>query len=583
MKRHGVWLMAMFGLVAASLSASDRDWIPGITVEHDLPLKLRDGVTLYADVYRPAKEGRYPALLMRTPYDKSSEPTQSGRLPLTVAAVRRGYVVVAQDVRGQFRSEGFFTPYAQEINDGYDTIEWVAGLPYVNGKVGTFGLSYPGAVQWMAAPTRPPHLVAMAPSMTFASGRHFFYYGGIFDAQFVEWLLGRQIPERRRLGMPLVSEEEIDAAFEKEGDGWQRFVPLGDLPLMSPFKYWKEWIDNPIESAYWKPYDIEAQHHLVQVPALNFTGWNDDAYGQPGAIRNFMGMLKNGGSEAARKGQRLIIGPWVHGVPDLDNTTYDGVDFGPNAVIDYNEPQLRFFDYWMKGIDDGYSNEAPIRIFVMGDNVWRDEREWPPARTEYKSLFLRADRQMASAAPAREQPDTFVYDPHSPVRLPPFTSKGQDWTLVTSRPDVLTYTTEPLERATEVTGQILAKLWISSTAPDTDFTMKVLDVNQSGVMRRLTSEPGTLRARYRNMEDLAAPAPLPRGQAVELTLSLGYTSYVVAAGHRLRVFVTSSTIPNVHPNTWEPFTSWSQAISATQTIYHDDAHPSRVILPTIPR
>lgn len=355
-------------LVAAAVIAAvpvTPDWLRHIVVERDLAARMRDGVQLYADVYRPEGDGRFPALLMRTPYDKSGA-LQSGRLAFTVAAVRRGYAVVVQDTRGQFKSEGRFVPYAQEIADGYDTIEWVASLPYVDGNVGLFGLSYPGAVQWMTAPTRPPHLKAIAPAMTFAHPNHFFYHGGVFEADFVEWLLGRQVRERRRLKLPFVTPDEIDDGWRRHGEQWMQHRPLRDLPLMRAFPYWAEWVDNPIESEYWKPYDIEAQHHLTEIPALNLTGWNDDQYGQPGAIRNFTGMRQRGATRAAREGQRLVIGPWTHGVPTMSRSTYAGVDYGPDAAIDFTETQLRFFDYWLKGVDDGFTSEAPVKIFVMG-------------------------------------------------------------------------------------------------------------------------------------------------------------------------------------------------------------------------
>ena len=353
---------------------------------------------------------------------------------------------------------------------------------------------------------------------------------------------------------------------------------------MKPFPYWQEWVDNPAESSYWKPFDIEAQHHLVQVPALNFTGWNDDPYGQPGAIRNFTGMQKNGGSAEARRGQRLIVGPWTHTVPRLTRTVYNGVDYGPNAAIDYNEPVLRFFDYWLRGIDNGYSTEPPVRIFVMGDNAWRDEHEWPLARTVFKDLFLRTGGKLGpEPAPAAEASDSFVYDPRNVVTFPAIGAPADGWRTVTARRDVLTFTTEPLERAIEVTGQILGKLWVSSTAPDSDFTMRILDLDAEGRSRSMTVGFGTLRARYRSTEEHAPPAPLPKGQPTELTISLGYTSYVVPAGHRVQVVVAGSVWPNVHPNVWEPFVSMSQAVTATDQIHHEGLHASRVILPTIPR
>lgn len=577
----GIVLVAAL-FVAASAQEPSRHH--NILVDRDVAAKMRDGTTLYADVFRPADPGRYPALLMRTPYDK-------GRAAgaFVIGAVKRGYVVALQDVRGQFRSEGDFNPYLQEVHDGHDTIEWLAAQPYVNGKVGTFGLSYPGAVQWMTAPTRPPHLVAMAPAMTFANARHFTYHGGIFVSPILNWFMQRQVKARREKGLPYVSIEEIREAYAGNRHDWLMHLPLRDLPVMRPFPVWRDWVDHTDDGPYWAPYDIEAQHAKVQVPALNVTGWHDDDYGQPGAIRNFTGMRQRGGSDEARLGQRLLIGPWSHGVPTLDRTEFGGVDFGPNAGLDYSETLWRFFDYWLKGIDNGYTTELPVQYFVMGDNVWRQERDWPPPSTKYVELGLAGEGKLEWDAPAGDASESFVYDPMNPIRLPgqgliyAGGSGRPDWRAVTARRDVVVFTSEPLGRDTEITGQIIAKLWFSSSAPDTDVSMRLLDVAPDGTAHNFTVAPGMLRTRYRSTEKEPAPSPLTPGRPVELEISLGYTSYVVRAGHRLQVYVGGSVYPYVHLNTWEPFTSWSQARPATQTIHLGAKHPSRVVLPVIPR
>jgi putative CocE/NonD family hydrolase len=556
-----------------------------IVVERDRPARMRDGVTLYADIYRPDREGRFPALLMRTPYDKNGE-DQSARLAMTVAAVRRGYLVVVQDTRGQFRSEGRFHPYTQEILDGHDTIEWVAQLPWADGNVGTFGLSYPGAVQWMTAPTSPPHLKAMAPAMTFAHANHFVYHGGIFEADFVEWLLGRQIRERRAKGLPLTSEKDIAEAWRRDGQAWMDFRPLRDLPLMKGFEYWAEWIDNPIESEYWKPFDIEAQHAKVQVPALNLSGWNDDPYGQPGAIRNFAGMRANGGTRAAREGQQLIMGPWSHGVPEQSDTTYAGVDYGPNAAIDYVELHLRFFDYWLKGIDNGYSQEPPVRIFVMGENRWRAEREWPPARTVYSTRYLGLGGALSLTGDATAGATAFTYDPANPVPVPrPEASAPANWQSVATSPGVAAFTSEPLSKAIEITGQVMAHIWLTADVPDTDVTVRLLAISPDGRSRALTNAYGALRARYRDTENPQEPRPLRRGEPAPLTISVGYTSVLVPAGDRLQVIVTGSMRQGLetHLNTWESFTSMAQARPATLRMHFGSPHQSRIVLPLIPR
>jgi putative CocE/NonD family hydrolase len=569
-------------LAAAALTAPQ----PHIVIERDVPARMRDGVTLYADVYRPEGEGRHPALLMRTPYDKDGA-QQSARLAMTVAAVRRGYVVVVQDTRGQFKSGGRFVPYAQEIDDGYDTIEWVAALPYVDGQVGTFGLSYPGAVQWMTAPTRPPHLKAMAPAMTFAHANHFFYHGGIFEADFVEWLLGRQTRERRQMKLPLVSPQEIATAWERDGDAWMEHRPLAALPLMERFPYWREWVEHPIESDYWQPYDIEVQHPRVVVPALNLSGWNDDPYGQPGAIRNFTGMRARGGSEAARRGQRLVMGPWTHGVPSMTRTTYAGMDFGPNAAFDYVEAQLRFFDYWLKGNDDGYSRESPVRIFVMGENRWRSENDWPPAAANLQVWQLSSGGRLAYEAPGEEEERTeFTYDPRTPARVPAASASGAaDWRAVTSRADVIEFTSAALTAPMEITGHALARLWFTSSAPDTDVTVKLLAVPPDGSSYALTNAYGALRTRYRGTERPQPPRRLPAGVPADLEISLGYTSTLVPAGHRLQVLVAGSMRQGltIHPNVWDFASPDARPVAATHAIHHSAKYPSRIVLPVIAR
>jgi len=564
-------------------SAAERWYRYNISAEKDVPAKMRDGVSLYADIYRPADPGRYPALLVRTPYNKTD--AVSG---FVIDAVKHGYVVAIQDVRGQYRSEGEFSPYLQEINDGYDSIEWLASQAYVNGKVGTFGLSYPGADQWMTAVTQPPHLAAMVPAMTFANSRHFIYHGGIFEAPIVAWYLQRQAKARGQRGLSYSTIEEARAAISKHFDEWVSYVPLDQLPLMKDFPIWKDWIDHPDDGPYWAPYDIESQHFKVRVPCLNVTAWNDDDYGQPGAIRNFTGMKQHAGTENARRGQRLLIGPWTHGVPSLERTTFGGVDFGPNAGINYTETLLRFFDYWLKGIDDGYTQEPPVRYFVMGDNVWREAQDWPPAGTKETTWMLAAGGHLGLAA-SEDSIAQFVYDPRNPLRVPGdgvYSVGGPgspDWRMVTARRDVLLFTSEPLKRDTEITGHIVAHLWFTSSAPDTDVSMRLLDVAPDGKSVNLTAAPGMLRTRYRSTEHDATPTPLQPNQPVELEISLGYTSYVVRSGHRLQVYVGGSVYPYVNPNTWEPFRSWSQAVAATQTVYLGSRYPSRITVPTMPR
>ena len=398
------------------------------------------------------------------------------------------------------------------------------------------------------------------------------------------------------MAFPIASIEEAQRGLTRHREEWLTFLPLRDLPLMQEFPVWRDWIDHPDDGPYWAPYDIEAQHPKIEVPALNVTAWNDDDYGQPGATRNFMGMKRHGGSESARRGQRLLIGPWTHGVPTLDRTTFAGVDYGPNAGFDYTEFLLRYFDYWLKGIDDGYTMEPPVRYFVMGDNVWRNADDWPPPGTKPTELLLTStagsdgkQRPRAKAEKKDEGAVQFVYDPRNPLRTPgdgAYYASGPrsaDWRIVTSRRDVAVFTSAPLDRDMEITGQILAHVWFSSTAPDTDVSMRLLDVAPDGTVGNFTAAAGMLRARYRSTEHEALPTPLTPRQPVELEINLGYTSYVVRAGHRLQTYVGGSVFPYVNPNTWEPFRSWSQAVPATQTIHIGPHYPSRIVVPIMSR
>jgi uncharacterized protein len=323
------------------------------------------------------------------------------------------------------------------------------------------------------------------------------------------------------------------------------------------------------------------------VPAFNLSGWNDDPYGQPGAIRNFVGMKQHGGSEVARQGQRLTMGPWTHGVPSLSRTGYAGTDFGPNATYDFVDEQLRFFDYWLKKKDDGFSREPAVRIFVMGDNRWRHEETWPPRRTTYDAWQLNPGGTLtrASAQPHAGRTE-FVYDPRTPARVPPASATSRpEWRGVTSRADVIEFTSEPLTAPVEITGHVLAHLWFTSSAPDTDVTVRILAVRSDGSSYALTNAYGALRARYRSTETPQPEQRLPSGTPVELTISLGYTSIVMPAGERLQVMIAGSMRQGltIHPNVWEVSSAAAMPVPATNVVHHGPEFPSRVVLPVIPR
>ncbi len=395
-----------------------------------------------------------------------------------------GYVVVFQDVRGRYRSDGVFDPYRQEGKDGYDTIAWVAGLPYCDGQVGLTGLSYPAAVQWLAAVESPPQLKAMAPAMTFSNGRSFVYFGGAFDLSWLPWFYSSIAPDvRRRLGLPGPrSDAEAEKAWTANGEAWLRHLPLGTHPALAGVApAFFEWLDHPDDGPYWDYLRIESRYDRVRIPVLNLSGWHDEGYSPNGAAHNFMGTRQWGG--------RLVIGPWTHGTPTPKKTRVGAIDFGKDAGLDYFALLLRFFDRWLKGVPNGIDREPPVRIFVMGDNVWRDETEWPLARARPTAYYLRASGRLASDPPSEpEASDGYVYDPADPVvdphegRLGPF-----DQSPLQARRDVLVYKSEPLARDLEVSGPIEIELWASSSARDTDFVARLLDVHPDGKAYNLMS------------------------------------------------------------------------------------------------
>jgi len=443
------------------------------------------------------------------------------------------------------------------------------------------GLSYPGAVQWLAAGESPPHLKAIVPAMCFSSGRDFFYFGGAFDLSWIGWIyrnIAPDVRERRGLEGPRTW-EETRTLWEQNKGRWLRYLPLRGLPVLRDVApYYYEWLAHPDDGPYWNFADIESKYDRIRIPALNLSGWHDEGYGPIGAARNFQGTRQNG--------SLLIIGPWTHGAPSLASTWEGELDFGPNAGLDYPALLLLWYDRWLKGIDNGVDKEAPVKLFVMGDNQWREEKEWPLARTRFTSYYLRSDRRLSTAKPgAGEEPDRYTYDPLDPVVDPRQGTLGPfDQSMFETRSDVLVYSTDPLERDVEVTGPIEAEIWASSSAKDTDFFVRLLDVHPDGKAYNLMSPTlEVLRARYRN--DESRPELLTPGKVELFKFRRMMTSNVFKAGHRIRIHITSSFFPHLdrNPNTGHAFGSDAETQAADQAIYHDNEYSSRIVLPVIPR
>ncbi len=563
----------------------------GYTVKRDVVGRMRDGTRLRADVYGPRGSGPFPTLICRTPYSKERDV----HVEMAAQFAERGYLAIVQDVRGRYASDGTFRPgfYSADHNDaedGYDTVEWAAELPWSDGKVGTFGNSYCGWTQWELAHTRPPHLVAMLPQGIAANLLDRELSGVLRLGRVLWWSINTLAPdERRRAGDtsgPHTTDEAERLWEERDRSKWLWYLPLAEIPdavMYGMGEHWRSWLADHTTDFFGFP----EKHRRVAVPALNITGWYDQ---QIGTIKQFTGMRENGMTQRARERQHLIIGPWTHTSTDWDRRLGD-VDFGPAAQQDYYEVADQWFRYWLRGERNEVEEWPPIRLFVMGANRWRDEHEWPLARTQYTELFLHSggaantaagDGALSRQAPHDESPDEYVYDPRDPV-MTLYTADGQqrphdqrplDW-----RRDVLVYRTAPLTEPLEVTGPITVRLWAASTARDTDFVVKVVDRRPDGFAQELCH--GIVRARYR--DSLTRPTLPEPGRAYEYTIAVNPTSNLFRSGHRLEVHVTSSDFPNFDRNHNTGGNDYAEAVlvTARQTVFHDAARPSRVILPVI--
>jgi hypothetical protein len=557
-------------------------------VEKDVGVPMRDGVVLRADVWRPKAEGKFPVLVYRTPYNRARN---AGEETIFRKGVERGYAVVMQDVRGRYASEGEFYPYFQERKDGYDTIEWAARQAWSDGNVGTFGLSYPGAVQWLAAMENPPHLRAMVPAMTFSTPRNFIYSGGVFDGSWTLWIWTNIAPDiraRKSLPGPRTGREAREKWSELRGK-IQSALPLSSVEeLRAEAPWYYEWLKHPPEDGFWDALDLRESYSRVRAAVLNFSGWYDEAYGPEGAATNFMG-LADARSGAGDPRTRLIIGPWVHG--GQASSRAGERDFGPGSTIDYDEMVLRWMDKYVRGMDNGVEREPRVRVFVMGENKWREASYWPLTEARTTAFFLNGKAaagrpgKLTQDMPLKKESSTFVSDPANPVSdpHPPYTG-GHDYSSLLSRGDTLAWETPPLMTSLEVVGHLEAVLYISCDAPDTDLWVKVLDVGPDGKAINLMS-PGldVQRASYRSgtKRELLEP-----GKVYEIRLKNLMTGNTFLRTHRLRIQVSASFFPhfsrNLHTGKLET-TESGEMRKATITIHHSPQHSSRIVLPVMPQ
>ena len=620
-------MVAVAVLFAAASGRAEEPY--EIIVRKNVMVTARDGVKLATDVYLPGRggtvaPGKFPTILERTPYNKAGSESWASYF------VPRGFVAVAQDVRGRFGSGGNWRPHRDDGADGYDTAKWIGEQPWSDGGIGTVGTSYPGGTQHALAIANAPYLKAMIPVDAMSNyGRYGIRHNGAFELRWLNWILtlgnpNNLGPNAKASAVRAASDPASVAALEEMANQvheYARGLPLwpGTTPLRFAPDY-ERWLIEAIRhgdyDAYWKDMGASVVDHIREykdIPVYHVTGWYD-SWGAQVANLNYVELAK-----AKKSLQRLIVGPWTHGG---QTRSYAGeAEFGPTAPIDFNALRLRWFERWLKGADNGVDREPPVRIFVMGGGDahktaegrvfvgghWREEREWPLSRAVTTPYYVHEDGSLSKTKPKASSPTTYSFDPRRPVPTlgGNISSHGkllnlgamdqrcraEVWTCEDTRPlsarsDVLVFQSAPLDQDLEVTGRLVVKLWAASSAPDTDFTAKLVDVYlpnvdfPAGV--QLNVGDSIVRARYR--DSLEHATMMKPGKVYQFTIEMYPTSLVFKRGHRIRLDISSSNFPrfDVNPNTGEPLGQQRQWAIAQNSVYHDPEHPTHIVLPVVP-
>lgn len=528
-------------------------------------IPMRDGVRLAADVFLPGAEGRFPVLLSRTPYSKQ----RPGAEPQGLRGAQAGFAVVIQDTRGRYASEGTFRSMQDDGPDGWDTLEWLTKQPWCNGRVGTYGVSYLGAVQMMLAPLHPPGLMAAfseQPSSDEFTDRT-FHAGALTLANVEGWAVnssGDQFNQRFPESLRAQAEADLQR-FKDLGSKAFEVLPLTDVPWLRLVpSIWQDVLDHVEDPTFFAANDIRSKLHDVSVPITHLGGWFDPFLRN--TIHHYVG------ASAVQADQRLILGPWLHG--GMRESAF------PDAAFDDFGYALAWHERWLRDGPGHPTQDHPVIVYVMGANRWRAEAAWPLSGTRVTSFFLRAGGGLAVAEPgAAEGWDTYEYDPGQPVPTPAI--GPTDVSDLLQRKDVLVYATAPLAEAVEVTGEISATLFASSSAADTDWMARLVDVDADG--RAWQVVDGIMRARYRHSR--TAPSPLTPGEVERYDIDLWATSLVFARGHRIALVFSGSNFPkydrhpNVYANVWQ--TTERDFLVAQQRVFHTAEFPSAVHLPIV--
>ena len=608
-------------LAASFVAVAQAPEPPAYVLLRNVMVPMRDGIRLAADVYLPAtgglpREGRFPVILERTPYSKD-------RFGPNWAPfyARQGYAAMVQDTRGRYNSEGVWHMMTDDVADGFDTASWIVRQRWSDGNIGTLGTSYTGGTQHALALSGAAGLKAMVPVDAVANAGYFgMRYGGAFELRFFNWIFTIGAPDGSRAARDRATRSALEEAARNVRQYLLNF-PLrkGLTPLRLAPEY-EDWLLYAMahgeNDAYWKQPGfnvVDQVESYKDIPVYLIGGWYD-SWGRQTTM-SYQALAKH-----KKSPQKMILGPWIHGAHTA--SAHGQVDFGRSAAIDGLAFRLRWYDRWLKNIPNGAENDAPVKIFVMGGGsearledgrhhhggAWRDEYEWPLARTRFTPYYLRAGGILSPEAPPESASQTtYEFDPRDPVpTIGGNISSGngillqgawdqkcgehvwncKDSLPLSARRDVIVFLTEPLDQDLEVTGPIDVKLWASSGALDTDFTAKLIDVHPpspdfpAGIDMHLGD--GILRARFRN--SLEKPELMKPGETYQFTIQLYPTSNLFLKGHRIRLDISSSNFPrfDVNPNTGEPLAQHRRMVTAVNTIHHDKAHPSHVILPVIP-
>ncbi|OGV47554.1 MAG: hypothetical protein A2017_11305 [Lentisphaerae bacterium GWF2_44_16] len=541
----------------------------------NVKIKMRDGVALSCNIIFPAGKGKFPTVLARTPYNKESYNISS---ELVRRYLESGYVHISQDVRGKFDSDGVFDPF-NETEDGYDTIMWIASQPWSNGKVGMIGGSYGGFTQIYPAKLAPAPLQAITPSVIGSNPvKNIIYKNGVLQFPIVSWILNTAAG-RSALSQPV--------------EDWNEFftnVPIHDMATANGFEIpaFENWMSRTVADKYWDTFNIDAFIGKIDIPVFLAGGWYDFYSDVP--LRLFSEMKKNA---SMKKKVKVIMGPWLHALST--DRIVGQIDFGVSSLMDIELIKKLWLDRFIKGEKNGIDKEAPLKIFVMGINKWRDEYEWPLKRTEYTSFHIGSGNSANSMHgdgflseekhESKSEKDLFIYNPLNPVpsiggaTLGPLIGGPFDQRPAERRDDVLVYSSRALKKALEVTGPVRMELYVSSSAPDTDFIARLCDVYPDG--RSINLCDGIIRTRFR--KGFEKELMMEKEKIYKLEIDMDAISNVFLPGHMIRLEITSSCFPRFarNFNTGKKNIDEKNPFIAEQIIYHSKKHPSRLILPLI--